>query len=55
MLPAQHVSPLHVVDRAKRTARPLQFGTSIVAGAARTRLKSAMNCLRGSNFEFLAV
>jgi len=45
----QHAPPLHVADGSKGTARPLQFGTSVVAGAARTELKSTTDCLRGSD------
>jgi len=47
MLPMKHVPPLHVADGSKGTARPLRFGISAVAGAARTKLKSTTDCLRG--------
>ena len=36
LLPMYHVPPLHVTDGAKGTTGSLQFGTSAVAGAART-------------------
>ena len=36
LLPMYHVPPLHVTDEAKGTTGSLQFGTSAVAGAART-------------------
>jgi len=52
MLPMQHVPPLHIADGSKGTARPLQFGTSVVAGAARMKLKTTTDCLRGSNAGF---
>jgi len=52
MLPMQHVPPLHVADESKGTARPLQFGTSAVAGAARTKLKTTTDCLKGSDSGF---
>lgn len=45
-------SPLHVADASKRTAVPLQFGTSAVVRAARTRLKSAANYLRHPDTDF---
>lgn len=48
-------SHLHVTDGSKRPAVPLQFGTSAVVRAARTRLKSPVNCLRRPNTDFLAV
>ena len=38
LLPMQHVLPLHVADGSKGTAGPLQFGTSTIAGVARTGL-----------------
>ena len=47
MLPMLHGPPLHVIDGSKGTARPLQFGTSAVTRAARTKLKSTTDCLRG--------
>ena len=36
LLPMYHVPPLHITDGAKGTTGSLQFGTSAVAGAART-------------------
>lgn len=39
LLPMQQVPPLHNTDRTRGTTRSLQFGTSAVAGAARTELK----------------
>lgn len=39
MLSMQHAERLHVADGSKRLARSLQFGTSAVAGIARTRMK----------------
>ena len=44
--------PIHVTDRSKGTAKLLEFGTSAVAGVARTRLYTTADCLRGSNSGF---
>lgn len=52
MLPMQHVPPLHFADVSKGTARPIQFGTSVVAGAARTWLMATTDCLRDSDSGF---
>ena len=52
LLPMQRVLPLHITDGAKGTTESLQFGTSAVTGAARTRLHTMTNCLRGSDSGF---
>ena len=49
LLPIQYVPPLHHADDPKGKAGLLQFGANAVAGAVRTKLKSATSCLRVSD------